>query len=252
MLPLMLTSKKQPLPGPQVHRTEDDAMGVPARDEHSGWFAASTPVGAQRWKEKQIGLVFCQKHAAMWQVPDSAADSSFFSRAPDPVPTRIEAASTGNPVGSTHGVSCGPRTSCQCTIPTDLEAEARSSSPQSSRVPLESVSGKSVTIPSIPRSRQAVVLNALHHATTRDPKILYTVQSSGKYWDGSHARCARSPSLNVPDRIPERRASADTTEHPANSSVAFPTDDAAGMTNAISSWKHHRLRIERIRLGSRV
>src|SRR5437899_161175 len=99
MLPLMLTNKKQPLPGTQVHRAEDDTTRVPARDNDTGGLTASAPVGTQRRKQKQVGLVFHQQHTALRQLPDSAADSPFFSPVPDPVPARIGAVSTRNPVG---------------------------------------------------------------------------------------------------------------------------------------------------------
>jgi len=252
MLPLMPTSKKQTFPGAQVHCTEDDTMSVPARDENTGWFAASAPVGAQWGKKKQIGLVFHQQHAARRQMPDSAANSSFFSRALDPAPTHSGAASTRNQVGSTHGVLCGPKTVCRRTFPRDPAAAAPSSSRRNNRVLRESVSKSFVATPNIPQSTPEVAPNGLHQATTQDPTIPGIDRSSGRYWAGSHATSARSPSPIVPDHIPKWRASVDTTEHLANSSVAFPIDDARGMTNAMLSQKYPRLSTEQIRVGNRV
>jgi hypothetical protein len=169
-------------------------------------------------------------------MANSAADSPlFFSLALDPASACIGAASTRNPVGRAHGVSYDQRTISRRTFSRGLEAAARSSSLPSNRVPLESGTESFAAIPSIPQSKQEVVPNGLRQATTRDPKIPCTVQSSDRRWGGSHASCVRYPSPIVPDRIPKRRASVDTTEHPASSSVASPTDDAVGMTNAMSS-----------------
>ena len=103
-LPLMLSSKKQPLLGAQAHRTENDTTSVLARNEHTGRFDASTPVGVQRREEKQIGFVFHQQFTARRQVPNSAEDSSFCARARDAAPTRIGVASIRSPVGSAHVV----------------------------------------------------------------------------------------------------------------------------------------------------
>ncbi len=241
LLPLMLTSEKQSLSGSKVHRAEDDTTSVPARDEHTGWLAASAPVRAQRRKQQQIGLVFRQKHTSTWQVPDSAANSPFFSRAPDRVLRRIAVVSTRNLVVSTHGVSCRQKTSCPCTFPTGLEAGERTSSQQSNRVPQESVSGSLVTTVSIPRSKKTVVPNVLHHAKIQGPKIPCSVQSSGRCSADSHTTSVRSPSQTALDGIPKPRVFVDTDEHPANSSIAFPAADAVEMTNAVSSWKRPRL-----------
>lgn len=245
MLPLMLTGKKQPLPAAEVHRTEDDATSVPARDPHASGFAASAPVGAQRRKEKQIGLVFYQQHAVGRQVPDSAANSSFFSRARDRASVRSGAASTHNPVGSAHGVACGPRIVSRGTFPRDCAAAARSSLRHSNRVRRESVSTGCGAILSILLSTQKGVPSDLHRATIGDRKIHGIVRSSGRHWAGSHAKCVRSPSPTVRDRIPEWRASADTSEHPANSSIAFPVDNAREKINPMPPWKHPRLPAER-------
>jgi len=241
MLPLMVTSKKQSFSCSEVHRTEDDTTSVPTRDEHTRWLAASGPIRTQRRKEKQICLVFRQKHTARRQVPDSPANSLFFYRALDREPTRIVAVSRRNPVVSTHGVSCGQRTSGRCTFPTDLEVAERSSSRQSNQVPLVCVSGSLATIPRIPRSKKEVVPNGHRHAMTQDPKILGTVQSNGRYSGDLHATCAKSPSRIGRDHIPRSPASYDTTEHPVNSSIAVPTDDAGELTNAVSSRERPRL-----------
>lgn len=251
MLPLMMTGQKQPLPAAQVHRAEHDTTSVPARDPYPGWFSTPTPVGPQRRKEKQIGLVFHQQHAAWRQSPDSAANSPFFSRARDRALTRSGAASTHNPVGSAHGVSCDPRTGNRGTFPKDPAAAAPSSSRHGNRVPRETASTSYGAIANIPPSTSEVVLHGRHPATTRDRKTHGIVRSSDRYWGGSHARYAKSPSRIAPDRIPKPRAFVDTIERRANSSVAFPIDDAHETTIPMSSLKHPQ-RPGRARMRPRI
>lgn len=235
MLPLMLASQEQPLAGSQIHCTEDYAAGVPARDEHACRFAASAPIGTQRREEQHIGLVFHQQHAVRRKTPDSAANSAFFSRAPDPEPIRSEAASTRNPNHAAHGVSSCPRTSGRCTFSRSRAATARSSSRRSSRIPLASAPASFATIPSIPRSTLQVVPSVTGHAMIPPPKIPDTAPSSDRYWVGSHARHARPPSPSLLDQLAKGRAFVDTAAHRATSSVAFPIDDARALTNAMSA-----------------
>jgi hypothetical protein len=168
------------------------------------------------------------------------------------VPTRSGDASTRNLAGSAHGVWCGPRTAYRCTFPKDPAVAARSNSRHSNRVRRENASKGCGAIPNIPRSKQEVAPSDLHPVMTPDRKIPGTVESSGRYWADLHARCARFRSPIAPGRIPERRASVDIIEHLGMTSVAFPIDDAPGLTNLMSSWKHPRQPVECIRPGNRV
>ena len=163
MLPLTLTSQKQSPPAAQVHRAEDDTTRVPARKEHPRWLAASAPIGAQRREPQQIGLVFHQQGATSRQLPDSAADTAFFSRVPDRAPAHTWAVSKRNPDGSIRGESCDRRISCPGTFAKGRAAAGRSSSPPCSRVLLASDSGSFATTPSILRSKPEVVLHAQHN-----------------------------------------------------------------------------------------
>lgn len=252
MLPLMLTSEKQPLSSTQVYCAEDDTTRVATRNEHAGRPAASAPVGPQGRKQQQIGLVFHQQDAASRQPPDSAADTAFFSHAPDLAPVHTAAASRRNRGGSMRGESCRRKVSYRCTLATRPAAIARSSSSQSIRVPQASVSESSATTPSNHRSTQEAVLRVPGQVAIRHPKHHGSVRSSGKCSAGSCATCGKSLSPNVRDRIPKRQASADTTEHPVNSSVAFPTGNAGGTTTIKSSLKQPRRSPDAIRSESRV
>lgn len=161
----------------------------------------------------------------------------FFSHASDPVPEHSGAVSRRNPVGSIRGELCDRRISCPGTFARGLAGAARSNSPQNNRVPLASVSGSFATTPSIPRSTQEAVPRVVHHAAPQGPTIPGSVQSSGRCSAGLHAACGKFPSPTCRARIPTRRASFDTSEHPGSFSAASPTDDAGERINEVLSWK---------------
>jgi hypothetical protein len=110
-LPLMLASKQQTPAGTQVHRAKHDSTGIPAREQNAARFSPSAPVGPQRGKQQQIGFVLGQQDAAGRQVPDFAANMTFFCRARDRASTHSAAVSTHTPTLVARGVSSRRRTS---------------------------------------------------------------------------------------------------------------------------------------------
>jgi hypothetical protein len=161
---------------------------------------------------------------------------SFFSPAPDRAPEHTGAASRRSPVDLMRGESWRRRISCPCTFPKGREVAARSSSPQSIRVPRGSASKSCATIRSTLPSTTEGGLSVLRRSTPHLP-ILGSVQSTGKCSADSHASCERSPSPTDRDHTPKPRASADTIEHHAHASTAFPTADAGRTTNSDPSYK---------------
>jgi hypothetical protein len=252
MLPLTLTSQKQPLSGVQIHRAEDDSTRIPARNQHARRLAASAPVGTQRRKQQHIGLVFRQQGGATRQVPDSAANSAFFSRAPDRGSGHSEAVSRRIPDASIRDGSCDQKISCPGSSATGRAGAAPSNSPQSNQVPPASGSESSAATRRIPRSRQEAGPNVLHHVATLPLTIRGSVPSSDRHSGDSPATRGKSPLPSGRVPTPRPPASADTNAHPECSSIAAQVDDADGKPNEEPSWKSPCRRPERTTPKSRV
>ena len=235
LLLLMLTSQKQPCSGAEIHGPEDHSASIPAREQNAVRFSPSAPVGTQRRKQQQIGLVLDQQDTPRRQMADFPANSTFFSRAPGPEPRHTALASIRTPAVAARAVRCDRKTCGRWTSPTGPAAREPSSSQHSNPVRWENDRGRLATIRSILRSSDEDGLGDHRRAETRDPMIRDKHESIGERCADSRAAFERFLRWIALDRTPEPPASAGTVERRGSSSIAARADADASRSIASAS-----------------